>query len=163
MSFFTNRMNKNYQSGVVHWFVIIFGILIALILIGYFTASTQPPINSGVATVNQKTCGLVVDTPKENAKITLPVMASGYLKSCTNSPLTSNYGTVQITDTNGVALGEEVKLPIIGNWVGQPAYFSVSVTTKSKPLTNSGFLVFSNHDKSGTVLKTFHIAVLFAQ
>ena len=154
-------MKRNREGGVVHWFIIIIGVLIVLTLIGYFTVDKSGKTNGAVTKANQNDCGLVIDKPKENSIVTFPILISGYLKSCDISPITSKYGTVHLIDASGATVSPEVKLPITGNWVGQPAPFYAILTPSKKPQSGSGFLIFINHDKSGAALNTFQVPILF--
>lgn len=155
-------MKRNYERGVIHWVMIIIGILIVLTLVGYFAADKSGEKQSGaLPRSSQPNCGLVIENPKENTRVSFPLKVSGYLKSCNTSPLSSEFGTVQLLDGTGVAIGSEVELPIVGNWVGQPSYFSVFVSSFAKPTTDTGFLLFVNHNKSGGMLRSFQIPVVF--
>lgn len=157
-------MNYKSERGFMTWILIIIGVLIVLVLVGYFSVDRKKTEDSGVLPrAVQPNCGLVVNQPLENSKVIFPLQVSGYLKSCNVSPITGNYGTVQVIDSNALLLSAEVHLPIVGNWVGQPAPFSVLVTPKTKPTTDSGFLVFRNHNKEGSLISSFQIPILFIQ
>lgn len=163
MSCIIEPMKRTHESGVVNWIIIIIGLLIVLTLVGYFTSdrSDRKKDEGTLAPINQPDCGLVVQQPQENSLVTFPVAVSGYLRSCDRTPFSSEHGTVKLLDANGKVIGPEMDLLIVGNWVGQPATFSVFVPAKTAPQTGTGFLVFTNHDKTGAVLNAFQIPVKF--
>ncbi|MFA6397281.1 MAG: hypothetical protein WDK96_00345 [Candidatus Paceibacterota bacterium] len=169
-------MNKiNRQKGIAHVILIFIGLFLILVVFGYFSMNyTMAPIDNNFINQNQNNnnnqnpnntplvCGLNLIFPKENTKISFPMIIKGVANGCGWVAFEGQIGTVEIVDNSGISVTALTPIMVKEtNWMQLPVTFETIVNLKNVPISKAGFLIFRNDDPSGANPKVVTLPIKF--
>jgi hypothetical protein len=181
--------NTPKNQGFTHVLLIIVGIILSAILIGFFTTSyrknnspstgspsygtgSQPssgiyppnlPSPIGTGTVNfNPSCGIIVFSPYVDQRIYQGFLVKGSENGCGWGAFEAQAGSVQAFKSDGTAVSSPAPLLVIGNWMQANINFQATLNLNTIPSQGSGgFLLFRNEDAAGNNPKFFKVLVNF--
>ena len=151
---------KNKNTGFIGGLLIVVGAILCLLLIGYIaqrlddtyytgTYVGQNTTNTVTQTDNTSNtegdvidvkCGIIVDTPVENAVTYSPLSVSGYVSGCEWDPVAGSIGTVSLYDSGeGGKVSGTIPLSVLTTSGGK-TYFSATVSYPDTTSNLSGYL-----------------------
>lgn len=163
------------KEKILDIFFIVFGLILALLLIGYFsksqnTSSTKKSASSSSQVSNHETsgstsiaCGLTVLSPISNQKISgASLSISGIANGCGWIAFEGEAGTVEVRNSSGVLVSPVVPLHISGEWMNsEPHYFNADLSITNTPNTTLGKVIFKNEDPSGSNPLSYEVPIQF--
>ena len=167
------------NQGVANIILIIVGLALSAILIGFFTSSfkfnnpivpsAQTPINTYNPNPTQvvteptvSSCGLTVLIPKPNAATGDGYLVKGVANGCGWTAFEGQAGTMQAFRIDGTPLSAPIPLVVVGNWMQPSVNFQHTLDLATIPPSGTaGYLLFNNEDPSGENSKTFKLFVSF--
>jgi hypothetical protein len=135
-------MTRRLEGGYGHWVVLIIGIILILMLIGFFKSGSQNTIaNVTYKAVLRLPCGLTMKGPHDNDKISFPLKVYGYVNGCGWETRGGSAGTAQVFDGNGTRLSDPMTLIVPPDSTGMPYYFEGNIKLLVPPQSDTGSLV----------------------
>jgi hypothetical protein len=135
-------MNKSLEGGYGHWVVLVIGIILVLMLVGFFKSGSENTITKVTyKSILRLPCGLTVNEPKDKSKISFPITVKGYINGCGWEAVGNSAGTAQVFDGNGMPLTSSIPLIVPPDSTGMPYYFEGTIKLLTPPKTDSGSLI----------------------
>lgn len=136
---------KNKQRGMADKVTIIIGLVLCLLLIGFFRPDT-----GGINKVNFKSllrlpCGLTYSGISDNDKIIFPIEITGYINGCGWERNKMSAGTIQVFDGKGMPVTVPFDMTISDNGTELPLPFKSDLHPNFAPQTDSGQLVIKSN------------------
>ena len=133
-------MNK--ERGITDWIVLLVGVVMVLLLIGFFNADRGFFDKINYKTALQLKCGLTVSDILDNQQISFPLHVKGYINGCGWEMNAATAGTVQIFDGKGAAVTPPEQLIYDDNGTEIPRAFVADLHATAAPSVDTGNLVF---------------------
>lgn len=157
MRFFDLCYNKNMeQKGEANIFVIILGVFILIILLGYFknnrvivfkkdTTTTKQAVDQKKYNPNTSYpyfgCGIQIDTPMPTTQVSNIFEFAGQVTGCGWNSQNGFIGTLEVLDSNNYSLTDVISVPVAAD-----GRFKVTVGLKRQPSNNLGLIYLRSVD-----------------
>ena len=148
------QQNRGIILGII---VIIIGIVLSLVLIGFFTGQHPFGLKDSKKLLKLP-CGVTIYHPKQYEEVTFPFEVSGYVNGCGWDIENNIAGVLTVLGDNGLIIAQGNLIPT-GDVTEAPYYFSSTVAIDNPNMTRGTF-VFSN-GKTGFEERLIKIPVVF--
>lgn len=146
---------KQNRGVILALIVIVIGIVLSLVLLGFFTGQHPYGLKNSSDFV-KVSCGLTVKTPVKYQTVKFPFLVTGYTNGCGWEPVNESVGTLTVLGENGTLLA---KGAITTTDTLQPNYFEVTVDIPT-PNFIKGTFIFEN-GKTGFESQRVLVPVVF--
>ena len=131
----------NREQGIVDYVTIIIGLLLAALLIGFFSADKGLFNTINFKAMMRLPCGLTYSDVKSGEKIEFPKEITGYINGCGWTRDGMSAGTAQVFDNKGFPVTVATELHISDNGTEFPLPFETWLRANYAPQTDTGQLV----------------------
>lgn len=135
-------MKNTREAGFGHWVVLVIGIALILMLMGFFKSGGQNALTKiTYKAILRIPCGLTIKGPIKDEKAKFPLKVFGYVNGCGWETRGNSAGTAQVFDGNGAPLTAQTNLIVPADSTGAPFYFENNLVLQRAPTSDSGALI----------------------
>lgn len=134
---------KKTEQGIIHWVVIIVGIILILCLLGVFS-NNHTLFGINTKAILRLPCGITVSHPNEGDHVKFPLVVDGFANNCGWSVVAGTAGTAQVFDGHGVPMTEAFPLSIDSS-NSAPYGFSANLPLRVPPQTDTGSIILKSN------------------
>ena len=136
---------KNTQGGWADHATIVIGLLLCLLVIGFFRPDTGAINKINLKSMMRLPCGLTYTGISDNDKIVFPIEITGYINGCGWDRNSMSAGSIQVFDGKGMPVTAPFDMTITDTGTELPLPFKSDLHPDFAPQTDTGQLILKSN------------------